>query len=93
VLDFILDAIDISQLSTFYISILLSLAVQYLFILSIDVSMDSISTSIDINSQSCISSYIAKSRENTNHILVWIIKYIRKKESSGDDGDHYIFSY
>ncbi|EIJ78166.1 hypothetical protein PB1_11419 [Bacillus methanolicus PB1] len=92
-LEYLFDVSDVSQLTTFYISVLLSLSIQYIFFLSVDVSIDSFSSRIDIKSHSCIPSYIAKSRSNTNFLLTWIIKYIRKKESADDEGDHFIFSY
>ncbi|UQD52080.1 hypothetical protein C0971_08675 [Bacillus methanolicus] len=90
--ELLFDVTDVSQLSTFYISVLLCLSIQYFFLLSVDVSIDSISTRIDINIQSCTTSYISKSCTNTNYLLTWIIKYIRKKESADDEGDPFIFS-
>lgn len=92
-LELLFNISDVSHLTTFYISVFLGLSIQYFFFLSVDVPIDSIIDRIDFKSQTCITSYIAKSRIITNLLLTWIVKYIRKKESTDDEGDHFIFSY
>lgn len=92
-LEFLFDATDISAFTTFYVSVFLSLFVKYFFTWCIDVSIDTITEQSSVKTQSSCNAYQIKSRSNENNLLLWIIKYIRKKESPDDEGEHFNFSY
>ncbi|OAS89198.1 MULTISPECIES: hypothetical protein [Metabacillus] len=94
--EIILDFTNISTINTFYASFLLSLTIKYIWTWHIE---------YDFIEATCVSPSkvnITLSRPSiqqindwrSNSLLGWIARYIRRKESSGDDSEGFhSFSY
>ena len=85
-LELILDFTDIYTIYTLYVGLFLGLALKLIFIWTVN------NTNIDILSKRKQFTFTIgdlqiqkKSRIVPNHLLVWIIKFIRNKSGTGDD--------
>lgn len=85
----LIDLADINALTAVYISIYIGMTIKLLWAWNVECSFfvnisDTGSTKIIHPSFF----YTKKSHYHVNTILMWIIKYIRRKKSSQDDPEH-----
>lgn len=86
--EFLLDTTSLQFDYTLYTGIFLGLTVQFLWIWNIDYRLvHSIYSSTDVHIQTKSTLLQMKRQMHSNTRLLWIIKFIRRKESPGDEPD------
>ncbi|WP_141433577.1 hypothetical protein [Bacillus sp. 03113] len=93
-LEFLLEANDITNYYTVYMTLFLGLVVKFLWVWKVEYTIfHSLYESTDVNIQSIETTLLVKRQLIRNPILHWISKYIRRKEASRDDSEDPISSY
>jgi hypothetical protein len=88
--EFLLDAANIQPAYSLYITLILGLTVQLIWILKVEfLFINTLQTSSEYHIQVKNLSMQMKRRQNFCTHLTWIIRYIRRKENPGDEPDHY----
>jgi hypothetical protein len=88
----LIDHSDINALAALYVSIYLGITLKFLWAWSVEYSfIDSVSEPANTKIIHPLFFYKKKSRLNRNFILIRIVKYIRRKESSQDDPEEPVF--
>ena len=89
--DFLLDTANLQTDYTLYAGILLGLTVHFLWIWNIDDKfVHSIYSTSDVHIEATSPLLRMERQMHGNILLLWIIKYIRRKESPGDEPNHSI---
>lgn len=84
----LIDFTDINALTALYLSVYFGVIIKLLWAWNVEYSfMGSITEPARTKINHPLFYYQKKFSLNTNLILIWIIKYIRRKESSQDDSE------
>ncbi len=88
--EFLLDAANIQPDYTLYIMLMLGLTVQFILKWRLEfLFINTIQPSSECHIQAKNLSIQMKKMLNSCPHIIWIIRYTRRKESPGEDPDHY----
>jgi hypothetical protein len=91
--DFLLDTANLQTDYTLYAGIFLGLTVHFLWIWNVeDKFVHSIHSTSDVHFEATSPIVRMERQIHCNTLLLWIIKYIRRKENPGDEPNHPISS-
>ena len=89
-LDFFMDASNIPADYAIYVSFILGLMLKFLWVWNIEYTFyNSLNDTDKLDSIIIIPLQHMKNHLEWNPHLIWIAKYIRKKDGSGDDPDSF----